>query len=174
MAIAASTPACAAATPVTPSSVATSTRTISTFGWLRPRAHAGWNGRCSGRSTTRQVMVSIFTAASSEARHGVALHQLLVELDAEAGPVGDREATVAVDPDLFREHLAEGRGRPARRLVRKLEPGAVRDGGDEVQVREQPDSVGPGVRREEQAGGLGQRGDLAQLVDTLGQHRVRL
>src|SRR5579884_1015534 len=59
MATAASSPAWAALKPLIPSSVCTSTRTISRLGWLRPRAQAGWNGADSGKSTTREITLVI-------------------------------------------------------------------------------------------------------------------
>ena len=59
---------------------------------------------------------------SALARHGVAFDQLLVELEAKAGPIRDGKAALGIDPWLVSKHLAQRRGRPAGRLVGKLEP----------------------------------------------------
>src|SRR5207249_10984575 len=59
---------------------------------------------------------------SAVARHGVAFDQLLVELEAKAGPIRDGKAALGIDPWLVSKHLAQRRGRPAGRLVGKLEP----------------------------------------------------
>src|SRR5439155_14990765 len=45
-----------------------------------------------------QVSLSTSRRASAVPRHGVALDQLLVELESEAGPVRERKTAVRVDP----------------------------------------------------------------------------
>src|SRR5438067_8360715 len=97
--------------------------------------------------------VNVWPRFLAEAGDGVPLDELFVELEAESRPLRRREASVLVDPRLFHEHLAQRRSGPARGLVRELEPGGVGDGGDEMEIGQEPDTVGPGVGRDEQARG---------------------
>src|SRR5580704_17852537 len=96
--------------------------------------------------------------------HRVVLDPLMVELEAEPGPVGDLDATVGVDPRWVDEHLVAGSGGPAAaRVVRKLKPVARRDRRGEVQIRNEADPVRPGVRYDAEMRRLRERGHLPEL-----------
>src|SRR5437763_926638 len=87
--------------------------------------------------------------------HRVMLDLLLVEEKAEAGSVGHADVPLGVDPEGLGQHpVARVRGPAARRIVRELEMRAVGDGRREMEVREQPHTVAPGVRNHETAFGL--------------------
>src|SRR6266571_2615823 len=74
------------------------------------------------------------------------LQPLLVQLDAEAGLVGDVQIAVAVDIEGLCEHEVAVFGNPVRRIVRELDEWAVRDGSGELKVRGQAEAVRPRVR----------------------------
>ncbi len=56
----------------------------------------------------------------------------------------------------------------------KLEPGGIRDGGDELQVGQQAYPVSPGVWRELKASGFRERSYLANLINAFRKDRIRL
>src|SRR6202140_1428892 len=104
----------------------------------------------------------------------MALDEVLVQRETEAGAVGDWKAAVGVDPRLLHQHLAERGSRPAGWLVRELKPGRVRDRRDKMQVGEQADPMRPGVRRQLESGCFGQGCDFSELVHALRKNGIWL
>src|SRR4051812_39788418 len=83
-------------------------------------------------------------------RHGVMLDLLLVEDEAETGPVGYADVPLGVDPEWLGQHpVTRVRGPAARRIVWKLEVAAVGYGRRQMEVREQAHPVAPRVRNHE-------------------------
>ena len=95
--------------------------------------------------------------------------------DAEPGPVRRPDRPVGRD----RRHVAAEqpvapRGRPAGRVERDLEERAGGDGEREVQVGEQPEPVGPRVRRPHPPAEVRERGDPPAAADPAREHHVGL
>ncbi len=66
----------------------------------------------------------------------------------EAGPLRDTQQAIGVGPDRLGEEGVTAFGRPARRVVRELDERAAADTRGDMQVRQQSEPVGPGVRGE--------------------------
>lgn len=84
-----------------------------------------------------------------------------------AGPLGVR-------PHGRQEEGISSLGRPAGRVVGELHERTAADAGDDVQVGQQPDAVGPGVRGEPSVPSEGDLGDGPGPEHPAGQHDVGL
>ena len=90
------------------------------------------------------------------------------------GAGGTRRTPSATGPDRLGEERVAPLGRPARRVVRELEERAAADPGRDVQVGQQADAVGPGVRGEPAVAGEGQLGERPRPEHPAGQDDVGL
>src|SRR5690606_37997898 len=120
------------------------------------------NARPSGTSSParRTQSACVATAATSVLlAAGVAADRVLVEHDAEARLVGHRDGAVGLDPDGLGEHEVAPLAGPPRRVVGELDVRPAAHAGDDVQVGQQADAVGPGVGREPAVGGQRQLTD---------------
>src|SRR6266508_5941684 len=134
------------------------------------------------RTGPGQVLPPSF-ALAGERRDGVAgaLHLfavlgdgLLVEVDAQAGSLGERDEPVGVDAEGLGQHGVAGLDGPSGRVDGVLAPHRAGDGPHDLEVDAQADPVGPGVRGAPHAGRLGHHRHLPGQQDPAGQHRVGL
>src|SRR5271166_7001866 len=72
----------------------------------------------------------------------------VVDAGAQARSVGDGQVTFGVDPDRRGEEEVAAFGGPAGRVVGELDVRAAAHAGHHVQVGQQAEAVGPGVRGE--------------------------
>src|SRR5690242_14584677 len=104
----------------------------------------------------------------------VAPECVVVQDDAEPGLVADDKLAIGADLDRLGQHeVPPGRG-PAWRVEWVLEERSAANAGGQVQVRQQADAVGPGVRAEHPALGQHVLREGPCPRDANGEHRVGL
>src|SRR5215831_19788037 len=129
------------------------TRTTTSPG---PGARSPTSSMPSGAPKDRQTAALI---AGTPSRNPVATECAFIQGDAEPRPVADGEVTIRAHPDRLGQHEVPPGWCPARRVEGVLEVRAATDAGGQVQVRQQADAVGPGVRAEQPALGEHVLGD---------------
>src|SRR5919108_495752 len=143
-------------------------------GWTKSAwpACSSSSGRLPSPAAKRPEML-----VDVEARHSadrVAAQRGPVELDPEAGSVGDGKAAVGVEADALGEHEVATRRGPAGRVVRQLEVRASAHARREVQVGEEAYPVRPRVRGEPLPAGEDALGQLAPAHEAEGEHGIGL
>ena len=98
----------------------------------------------------------------------------VVDAGAEAGGVGDGQIAFGVDADRLSQEEVAAFGGPAGRVVRELDVGAAAHAGYHVQVGQQAEAVGPGVRGEPAVPQQGQFGDGPGAQHADGEDHVGL
>src|SRR5260370_13571046 len=75
-------------------------------------------------------------------------HRILVDLGAQAGQLRHPDAPVRIYPHRLGQEEVASLLRPSRRIMGELQERAAADSRRDMQVREQPEPVSPGVRGE--------------------------
>ena len=89
------------------------------FGYFLLVGNVKRNGGLPGARPIRPPQAGV----SSEFGNGVVADAVLIEDEAEAGPVGNRDQALRIDRECLAEHLVPaGGGEAARWVVRKLQP----------------------------------------------------
>src|SRR5438132_275242 len=104
----------------------------------------------------------------------VFLELLLIQLNAQTGALRQVDEALDVDVQRLGEDEVPVLRKPVGRVVRELDVGDPRRSCGAVQVRDHPDTVGPGVRREHLACSLDHGPDLAGRGGSADGRAVRL